>query len=57
MSSTFKEGAIGVIIFIVAFVMLIGGPMAASHASKQACIELGMQNKYSATDIMLICGK
>jgi hypothetical protein len=57
MSSTFKEGAIGVIIFVVAFVMLIGGPMAASHASKQACIELGMQNKYSATDIMLICGK
>jgi hypothetical protein len=57
MSSTFKEGAIGVIIFVVAFVMLIGGPVAASHASKQACIELGMQNKYSATDIMLICGK
>jgi hypothetical protein len=57
MSSTFKEGAIGVIIFVVAFVMLIGGPMAASHASKQACIELGMQNKYSATDIMLICGR
>jgi len=57
MSSTFKEGAIGVIIFVVAFVMLIGGPMAASHASKQACIELGMQNKYSATDIILICGK
>jgi hypothetical protein len=57
MSSTFKEGAIGVIIFVVAFVMLIGGPMAASHASKQACIELGMQNKYTATDIMLICGK
>jgi len=57
MSSTFKEGAFGVIIFVVAFIMLIGGPMAASHASKQACIELGMQNKYSATDIMLICGK
>jgi hypothetical protein len=57
MSSTFKEGAIGVIIFIVAFVMMIGGPLAASHASKQACIELGMQNKYTATDIMLICGK
>jgi hypothetical protein len=57
MSSTFKEGAIGVIIFTVAFVLLIGGPMAASHASKQACIDLGMQNKYSATDIMLICGK
>jgi len=57
MSSTFKEGAIGVIIFVVAFVLLIGGPMAASHASKQACIELGMQNKYSATDIMLICGR
>jgi hypothetical protein len=57
MSSTFKEGAIGVIIFVVAFVLMIGGPMAASHASKQACIELGMQNKYSATDIMLICGR
>lgn len=57
MSSTFKEGAIGVIIFVVAFVLLIGGPMAATHASKQACIELGMQNKYSATDIMLICGR
>lgn len=57
MSSTFKEGAIGVIIFVVAFVLMIGGPMAANHASKQACIELGMQNKYSATDIMLICGR
>ena len=57
MSNTFKEGAIGVFIFVVAFVMLIGGPMAASHASKQSCIELGMQNKYSATDIMLICGR
>jgi len=57
MSNTFKEGAIGVLIFVVAFVMLIGGPMAASHASKQSCIELGMQNKYSATDIMLICGR
>jgi len=57
MSSTFKEGAIGVLIFVVAFVMLIGAPMAASHASKQSCIELGMQNKYSATDIMLICGR
>ena len=57
MSSTFKEGAIGVIILVVAFVLIIGGPMAASHASKQSCIELGMQNKYSATDIMLICGR
>jgi len=57
MSSTFKEGAIGVIILVVAFVLMIGGPMAASHASKQSCIELGMQNKYSATDIMLICGR
>lgn len=57
MSSTFKEGAIGVLIFTVAFVLIIGGPMAASHASKQACIELGMQNKYSATDIQLICNR
>jgi hypothetical protein len=57
MSSTFKEGAIGVLIFVVAFVLIIGGPMAASHASKQACIELGMQNKYSATDIQLICNR
>lgn len=57
MSNTFKEGAIGVIIFTIAFVFLIGGPMAASYAQKQSCIELGMKERYSATDIMLICGK
>jgi len=57
MSSIFKEAIIGVIIFTIAFILMIGGPMAASHASKQACIELGMQNKYLSTDIMLICGK
>lgn len=57
MSSTFKEGVLGVIIFVVAFILVIGGPLAASHAQKQSCIELGMQNKYSATDIQLICGR
>jgi hypothetical protein len=57
MSSTFKEGILGVIIFVVAFILVIGGPLAASHAQKQSCIELGMQNKYSATDIQLICGR
>lgn len=57
MSNTFKEGAIGVILFVLSFVFLIGAPMAASYAQKQSCIELGMKERYSATDIMLICGK
>lgn len=57
MSNTFKEAAIGVIIFVVAFVLIIGAPMAGSYAQKQSCIELGMKERYSATDIMLICGK
>lgn len=57
MSSSFKEGAIGAIIFIAGFVFLIGAPMAASYAQKQSCIELGMKERYSATDILLVCGK
>jgi hypothetical protein len=57
MSNTFKEGVIGVLIFVVAFVLIIGAPMATTYAQKQSCIELGMKERYSATDIMLICGK
>lgn len=57
MSNTFKEGIIAVIVFVIAFVLIIGAPIAGNFAQKQSCIELGMKERYSATDIMLICGK